>query len=494
MKRADRVARLREVARCRRDPAYFVDTYCNIFDPVAGAWIPFILWPEQRDTLHAIDNNKLVIVLKARQLGLSWLVLCYMLWLMLFHPIVVGLVFSRRDDEAVYLLGDERLRGVWRRLPDWMMRGPAPLTSNDHEWSLTNGSVARCFPTTAGDSYTASIAIVDEADLVPDLNRLMRAVKPTIDAGGRMLLVSRSEKSEPGSEFKSIYRAAMGGHSEWAPVFLPWYVHPDRDDDWYTAQKQEIEERTGSDDDLKEQYPATVAEALSPRTLDKRIAPTWIEQCYRESALMQRTQYDGGPVVPQLLVYRLPDPDRAYCLGVDTAEGNPLSDESSITVLAVDSGEEVAQLSMRMEPATTAAHGMKLSEWYNMAPIMVERNNHGHAVLLWLEDNARTIKLLNGHDDKIGFLSSSLGKAMLYTVAADAFKNYETVIHTYESVSQLQSIEGSTLRAPDGEHDDRADSYALALAARKELTRYASREPVKKEKPKSPMWAQASGV
>jgi len=51
-------------------------------------------------------------------------------------------------------------------------------------WALANGSVARAFPTNAGDSYTATLAIVDEADLVPDLDRLMRSVKPTIDAGG----------------------------------------------------------------------------------------------------------------------------------------------------------------------------------------------------------------------------------------------------------------------------------------------------------------------
>ena len=46
---------------------------------------------------------------------------------------------------------------------------------NDHEWQLSNGSRVLAFPTTAGDSYTASLAIVDEADLVPDLGRLMAA-------------------------------------------------------------------------------------------------------------------------------------------------------------------------------------------------------------------------------------------------------------------------------------------------------------------------------
>ena len=44
--------------------------------------------------------------------------------------------------------------------------------------------------------------------------------------------------------------------------------------------------------------------------------------------------------------------------------------------------------------------------------------------------------------------------------------NRETVLHSFATFTQLASIEGSTLEAPEGEHDDRADSYALACAAR----------------------------
>src|SRR5262249_5174545 len=138
------------------------------------------------------------------------------------------------------------------------------------------------FPTTAGDSYTATLAIVDEADLVPDLDRLLRAVKPTIDGGGWLILVSRADKSRPQSPFKHIYATAKGEVTPWTPVFLPWSARPDRDQAWYELQKTDSERRTGSLDFLHEQYPATDAEALAPRALDKRIAPQWLQQCYQE--------------------------------------------------------------------------------------------------------------------------------------------------------------------------------------------------------------------
>jgi hypothetical protein len=119
------------------------------------------------------------------------------------------LLFSRRDDEAVDLL-KTRLRGMYDRLPSWL-KVRFFAVDNDHEWQLSNGSRVLAFPTTAGDSYTATLAIVDEADLVPDLDRLMRAVKPTIDGGGQMVLLSRADKMKPLSPFKRIYQGGPAG-------------------------------------------------------------------------------------------------------------------------------------------------------------------------------------------------------------------------------------------------------------------------------------------
>jgi hypothetical protein len=95
---------------------------------------------------------------------------------------------------------------------------------------------------------------------------------------------------------------------------------------------------------------------------------------------------------------------------------------------------------------------------------MCERNNHGHAVLLWLGGNS-PLTLLPGWDGKPGWLSNAKGKALLYDGAAESFRDGATVLHSFETYTQLASIDGSTLRAPEGQHDDRADSYALALAA-----------------------------
>jgi hypothetical protein len=466
----------REVRKCRKSPEYFLDHYCQIYDATRAEWVPFQLWPEQFRTLETIRDNRLVIVLKARQLGLTWLVLGYALWLVLFYPAATVLLFSRRDDEAVDLL-KVRLRGMYDRLPEWL-KVRAFTVDNDHEWALSNGSRVLAFPTTAGDSYSATLAIVDEADLVPDLGRLMTAVKPTIDGGGRMILLSRADKSKPQSQFKRIYSAAKQQLTDWAPVFLPWFARPDRDAAWYAAQKNDIFSRTCSLDDLHEQYPASDVEALAARSLDKRIAADWLQQCYVEQAPIAKHygNPDRSPAIPGLEVYALPKPGHCYVIGIDPAEGNPTSDDSALTVLDTGNGEEVASLAGKFQPEVIAAHADTLGKWFNGAGLLPERNNHGAAVLLWLRDHSK-LRVLNGDDGKPGWLSNSKGKSLLYDATATAFREKTTILHSFASYEQLAGIEGSTLRAPAGEKDDRADSYALALTGIRKAPRVQSRPP-----------------
>ncbi len=462
-----------ELLLCASDSLYFILTYCKIYDPQALDWIAFDLWPMQVDALWLLHFHQFVIALKARQVGLTWLCLAYGLWLMLFRPLATILIFSKRDDEAAYLLGEERLRGMYKRLPEWM-QATAVLVDNVTHWALSNGSVAYSFPTTGGDGYTASYVIVDEADLIPNFNQLMRSVKPTIDAGGKLALVSRVDKSKPQSEFKNIYKAAKEKKNNWWHIFIPWYARPGRTREWYEATRQAIIQQTGSEDDLWEQYPETDVQALSGRSKDKRILPEWLQACYEPheplSAALLREE--KAPVLPGLVVYRLPIKGRRYVGGVDPAEGNPTSDDSAAVFLDEMTGEEVAMLSGKFQPSTLAAYVDKIGTWLNGAMVMVERNNHGHAVLLWMRDNSR-LRRLSGWDNdpvakepKEGWLSNSRGKSLLYDGMADAARDGQTIIHSFKCYDQLVSIEGSTLRAPDGEMDDCADAYALANQAR----------------------------
>jgi hypothetical protein len=471
---------------CSTSPVFFLDRYGHLYDPPGRGWVRFRLWPAQVQALERLAAHRLAVVLKARQLGMSWLTVGFGLWQMIFRPAATVLLFSQRDDEAVHLL-TFRLRGMYDRLPP-PFRARAVVRDNAHEFFLSNGSVARAFPTTGGRSYTASLAIVDEADHTDDLDGLLNAVKPTIDAGGRLVLLSTVDKSRPESPLKRIYRAALAGENDYTPIFLPWHAHPGRTAAWYAEQERDIRARTGGLDDLHQEYPATALEALAPRALDKFFPAEWmnkiadfglpIADCETPaeqagatnpaSALNQQSTIRNPQLdIPGLTVHVPPQPGHSYVIGADPAEGNPQSDESAAVVLDCANGEQVATLGLRCDPEMFAVHLDRLARLYDDSPlgaeIMVERNNHGHAVILALHQVGAS--LLRGPDREFGWATTGASKHQMFDQAAKDIREGGLRLHDETTVWQLTSIDGATLAAPRGQHDDRAMACVLALVA-----------------------------
>lgn len=147
-------------------------------------------------------------------------------------------------------------------------------------------------------------------------------------------------------------------------------------------------------------------------------------------------------------------------IGVDVAEGKEFGDESAAPVLR-DDGEQVAELVGRIELGVYAEYLIALHEFYNRAYMNIERNNHGHAILLRLHDKYRRY-ILKDRDGNRGYMSSTRGKAELYSVMAETARDKKTVIRSQKAMDQLLSIERATLLAPKNCLDDVADGYSLA--------------------------------
>ena len=97
--------RQNELEYCSQNIEYFVEEYGHIEDRNSPEIIvPCKLWKEQKDALKDMVSHKWTIILKARQLGISWLVLHYAVWLILCHTgrSVIGL--SKSETEAKELI------------------------------------------------------------------------------------------------------------------------------------------------------------------------------------------------------------------------------------------------------------------------------------------------------------------------------------------------------------------------------------------------------
>lgn len=457
-----------EWRKCRRSPAYFIDTYCQILNPIERKWIPFRLWKAQYDTLMGWHTNQYNIVLKARQLGLTWLSVAYTLWGMVTIPNFEAILVSKTLKESEDLMSPQRMRGMYERLPDWLKTEQVVLDNVRH-WRLSNGSGGRTFAPKNVDSYSANIMILDESDY-PAINlaSLLTSAQPVIDGGGKLLLISRGYKDNPESDFKRLYRAAKEGKNSYRPYFLPWNVVDWRTPEWYERQKADLYKTWGSHDELYEQYPETDVQALAPRTLDKRIPSVWIQQVYREQSPLQISEWSH--LAPELStvggveVYELPLPDAEYRIGVDTAEGNPNSNDSAAMVVEVITGRQVAKLVGKHEPRDQAVYIGFLSKLYRDAPALIERNNHGGLAIAACESEG--VLLLKGEDGKTGWLSNRPSKVRLYGKLATTIRDMDCTIVSFRTMTQVQSIDANTYSAPEGQMDDEADAYALAQVAR----------------------------
>lgn len=272
----ERIAAQQELDRrqCSRDPQTFMGRHCTIEDP-DGSVVRLALWDFQRDAIRALHDERAIIVLKARRLGLSWIVLAYALWLAIFSQGVRILILCKTGPDAVELL--DRVRRMRDRiaadpLSAHLLDGlPAPAKTRDAATTLDVGaSTIKALMGTpaAARSETAGLVILDEFGFYRSAGEIWTAVYPTIEGGGRLGVVSTGNGPATtgtiGAEFAKQWSNASSGASELVPLFFPWQSRPDRDEAW----RQRTEANLGDPDRFHREYPSTPADAfVTPDTI-----------------------------------------------------------------------------------------------------------------------------------------------------------------------------------------------------------------------------------
>lgn len=252
---------------CAADPAVFIGRHATIEDP-DGTVRRFRLWPFQRRTLEHLVTDQGVIVLKARRLGLSWVVLAFALWLAIFQQGTRVLVLCKNEDDASGLL--DRIRRMRDRIAQdplsaHVLAGLEDGQGRDAVTRLDIGaSTIRALVGTpaAARSETAGFVILDEFAFQRGAGEIWQAILPTIEGGGRIAIVSTGngdeKSSRPGAEFAKQWSRARRGLSGFVALFFPWMERPDRDEAW----KQRTIATLGDETRFKVEYPEEEADAF----------------------------------------------------------------------------------------------------------------------------------------------------------------------------------------------------------------------------------------
>ena len=251
-----------EVAYCRDHIDYFVDHYGHIEDKdSAEVIVPFRMWKEQREALLSMHEHRLNIILKARQLGITWLALHVAAHMMLTMQGSTVVALSKTEEDGKELI--RRICVIFDAMPELVRREEwygARLESAAMTATLTfpNGlqSVIKAFPAApgAGRSFTANMVILDEWAFQQYAREIWGAAYPTINrpTGGKVIGLSTIKR---GSLFEELWTTEGNGFNK---IFIPWYADPRRTQEWYEQTRNAIGE-----DLLMAEYPATPEEALT---------------------------------------------------------------------------------------------------------------------------------------------------------------------------------------------------------------------------------------
>jgi hypothetical protein len=233
--------------------------------------VNFELFDYQLDTLQTIKDNRYVIVLKARQLGLTTLMMAYAFWMLLFRPGSNIVLVSRSQTAANSAL--EIMDFMYSFLPDWAKhRGPRVESdaATHHSYRFNTGMVSKitsyAATKTVAAGQTATLVLWDEAALAEYQEDAFRTLLPTTDAGGSMVVFSTARGGY--NQFARLYRDAERGESQFVSIFHPWYasrfMNPSADINEIDPTLYELKRRDMSNEPWRffAEYPSSSEEAF----------------------------------------------------------------------------------------------------------------------------------------------------------------------------------------------------------------------------------------
>lgn len=295
-------------------------------------------------------------------------------------------------------------------------------------------------------------------------------------------------ETTPNGMGNHFYRSWIDPDPFYEKMFFPWYVDPQYqldpiDGEPTDEERQFIEKarrlygveitkgqlgfRRFKQNDLKDLFIQEYPEDDVTCFLASGGAPfdlTIIQEMIRESP---------EPILaePGLEIYKPFVQGHIYVIGCDTAEG--VRKDYSVAILIDSTTMDIAAIyrSNRCKPSEFAGMINNLAQRYikgaSMWPMVaVERNNHGHAVLLALDEMLSYPNLYRDpKDDALGWKTNSVSRPVMLDTFIEAVEERALTINSkavlYECLTLIDN--DGKIEAEDGETDDAVIATSIAL-------------------------------
>src|ERR1700761_3711039 len=243
---------LTELFTCTDDPLFFMRNFMRVQHPKKGA-LPFLPFDYQIRATKAFHEQRFVICMMSRQSGKTTVASAYLLWRALFVPDTTILVTANKYLQALEIM--DRIRYAYQELPDHIRAGVTEY--NKGNITFDNGSriIARATSPDAGRGLSITLLYMDEFAYVPPnkQSEFFTSIQPTLSTGGSCIVTSTPKNDE--DQFAQIWQGAIDNTDEFGnplaggagkngffPIEVPWWEHPDRDEEWARPFRESLGE------------------------------------------------------------------------------------------------------------------------------------------------------------------------------------------------------------------------------------------------------------
>jgi hypothetical protein len=547
------IAALREIVEWFRDnPRVFIERRLKI-KTKAGDLKPLIFNSPQLMIYGEIDAIKRrgkpirLIILKARREGVSTLTEA-----LIFHRTILkdnthSLVIAHDPETTDEIFAMSKL--FYDELPkkplirynnkkQLVFENPDPAARAEIPGLRSKMTISTAEKTKIGRGLNIHCVHASEVAFWKNASKLMLAVRQAVPDLPDTIVILESTANGvvgDGKYFYDLVQASLAGENEYRLIFLPWFLMPEyerpfesRDEKekfakslteyerWLPSEMKKygiddpdevleklnwrrwaIANKTGgSEEDFKQEYPATVQEAFTTST--KTVIPKDLIEAQRKfiRKSLPRSEFENDRRAQELTdegveFYEKPAKGCFYSLGADSAEGEG-GDDGALTVFSRRTGREAASFaSDRIPPEDLAKLAIRLAMYFNNALIVPEINHPGPAMLAVFKKSGypniyrREVidKITNAKTRKLGWRTSHLTKPMMVQDFKQGLREEEIGLSCEATVNQMLTFirteergkygmgaeNGEDVAKENRNKDDRLISAMLAWQGIKEL-------------------------
>jgi len=205
----DRNEQLQEFAKCLADPVYAIETYLETFDQTQSGYVPFHLFPKQKELVHSIFENRFTIVTKPRQAGITTTTAACMAVKVSFYgdediPDKILILANRQEIAQEFL---KKIKEFLEQVPRWVW-GIEYVEDQKKSIFLTDSKKHIILPTkceikalaTSKDAlrgFTPTILVMDEAAYIDNGAEVYGAALPSLGCLDEKTLIITEDGLKP---------------------------------------------------------------------------------------------------------------------------------------------------------------------------------------------------------------------------------------------------------------------------------------------------------